>query len=106
MNLRDPSVLEGPLDLARFLITSLTFMRTIRKVDMLVDDVPVLEVEKSVKGTEQVGKRGMRETSAGGMMKVKGVEETGMRISVKVMRWLSGELLQPINSKMSPKADY
>jgi hypothetical protein len=91
MNLRDPSVLEGPLDLARFLITSLTFMRTIRKVDMLVDDVPVLEVEKSVKGKEKVGKRGMRETSAGGMMRVKGVEETGMRISVKVMRWLSGE---------------
>jgi hypothetical protein len=90
MNLRDPSVLDGPLDLARFLITSLTFMRTIRKIDMLVDDVAVLEVEKSVKGKEKVGLGGMRGVSAGGMMKVKSVEETGMRISVKVMRWLSG----------------
>lgn len=61
-------------------------------MDMLVDDVPVLEVEKSVRGKEKVWKRGMKETSAGGMMKVKGVEETGMRMNVKVMRWLSGEL--------------
>lgn len=102
MNLRDPSPLEGPLDLARFLITSLTFMRTIRKIDMLVDDVAVLEVEKSVKGKERVGKKGMRDTSGAGMMKVKTVEETGMRIDVKVMRWLSSEYTCRDRRRWSP----
>lgn len=91
MNLRDPSPLEGPLELARFLITSLTFMRTMRKIDMLVDDIPVLEAEKRVKGKERVAKSGLRDTSLAGMMRVKAVEETGLRINVKLMRWLSGE---------------
>lgn len=91
MNLREPTVLEGPLDLARFLVTSITFMRTIRKIEMLVDDIPVLEVEKSVKGKEKVWKKGLRDTSGNGMMKVRAVESTGMRITAKVMKWLSGE---------------
>lgn len=91
MNLRDPSVLEGPLDLARFLVTSLCFTRTIRKIDMLVDDVAVLEAEKTMEPKERVGKKGLRETSSGGMMKVQSVDKTGMVITAKVMKWLSGE---------------
>jgi hypothetical protein len=91
MTLREPTLLEGPLDLARFLITSLTFMRTIKKIDMLVDDVKVLEVEKSVRGSMRVIKKGLRTTSTGGMMNVVGVDATGMVISAKVMKWLSGQ---------------
>lgn len=91
MNLREPSVLEGPLDLARFLVTSLSFTRTIRKIDMLVDDITVLEVEKSVKGKERVVRRGLKETSTGGMMKVRSVDATGMIITAKVTKWLAGE---------------
>ncbi len=91
MNLREATILEGPLDLARFLITSLTFMRTIKKIDMLVDDMKVLEVEKSVKGKQRVVKKGMKATSTGGMMTVTNVDATGMSITAKVMKWLSGE---------------
>lgn len=91
MGLREPTVLDGPLDLARFLITSLTFMRTIRKIDMLVDDIKVLEVEKSIKGKQRVGKKGMKTTSSAGMMTVTSVDATGMSITAKVMQWLSGE---------------
>jgi len=90
MGVREPNLLEGPLDLARFLITSLTFMRTIKKVAMHVDDVRVLEVEKSAKGKQRVFKKGMKPTSSAGMMTVMSVDSTGMSITAKVMKWLSG----------------
>ena len=91
MTLREPTLLEGPFDLARFLLTSLTFMRTIRKVDMLVDDVKVLELEKHIKGTQKMVKKGLKTISPAGMMMVIGVDATGMVITAKVMKWLSGK---------------
>ena len=57
---------------------------------MLVDDVRVLEVEKSIKGKQKVGNKGLKTTSSAGMMTVMGVDATGMFISAKVMKWLSG----------------
>jgi hypothetical protein len=90
MTLREPTILEGPLDLARFFITSLTFMRTMKKVDMLVDDVKVLEVSKRVKGKGKVAKKGLRTSSGAGMMTVSGVDATGMVITARVMQWLAG----------------
>lgn len=90
MGLREPTTLEGPLDLARFLITSLTFMRTINKIEVLVDDVKVLEVTKSVRGKQKVGHKGIKMTSPAGMMTIMSVDATGMSITAKVMRWLSG----------------
>nr|XP_019011143.1 uncharacterized protein I206_04455 [Kwoniella pini CBS 10737]OCF49924.1 hypothetical protein I206_04455 [Kwoniella pini CBS 10737] len=89
MGLREPSLLEGPLDLARFFITSITFMRTVRKIDMLVDGIRILEVEKSVKGKGKVLKKGLRTSSINGMMTIHGVDATGMVITAKVMQWLS-----------------
>ncbi|WVQ99431.1 hypothetical protein IAU59_006566 [Kwoniella sp. CBS 9459] len=98
MGLREPSLLEGPLDLARFFVTSITFMRTVKKIDMLVDGVKVLEVEKSIKGKNGVTKKGLKNNSAGGMMTVMGVDATGMVITAKVMQWLSdtGFVPQPL----------
>jgi hypothetical protein len=90
MTLREPTLLEGPLDLARFFITSLTFMRTMIKVDMLVDDIKVFQVSKRIKGKEKVSKKGLRNASATGMMTVTGVDATGMVIEAKVMQWLAG----------------
>ncbi|EIW70337.1 hypothetical protein TREMEDRAFT_29286 [Tremella mesenterica DSM 1558] len=89
MALREPTLLEGPLDLARFLVTSLTFMRTIRKINMLVDDIKVFEVEKSVKGQNRVTRKGLKEISPGSMMTVQSVDATGMIITARVMKWLS-----------------
>ncbi|WVF71489.1 hypothetical protein IAT40_006295 [Kwoniella sp. CBS 6097] len=89
MGLREPALLEGPLDLARFFVTSITFMRTVKKIDMLVDGVKVLEVEKSIKGKNSVMKKGLKNNSVGGMMTIMGVDATGMIITAKVMQWLS-----------------
>lgn len=91
MTLREPTILEGPLDLARFFVTSLTFMRSMKRIDMLVDDVKVLEVTKSIKGKERVYKKGLKQSSAAGMMSVAGVDATGMVITASVMKWLAGE---------------
>ena len=94
MNLRETSILEGPLDLARFLVTSLTFMRTLKQIDMLVDDHKVLEVQKSFKERRPVTSRGLRDTSTAGMMKVTGVEATTIAMKAQVMEWLNGERIQ------------
>jgi len=107
MNLRSPTVLEGPLDFARFLITSLTFMKTIKKIDMQVDGIKVLEVIKGIDSREKVFKKGMKTVSTGGMMNVLGVDATTMVITAKVMKWLSGMLsalsgLMPAASGFTP----
>lgn len=90
MDLREPAALEGPLDLARFFVTSLTFMRTMKKIDMLVDDVRVFRVSKQVKDKTRVVKRNLKTTSTNGMMNVTGVDATGMILTAEVMQWLSG----------------
>ncbi|ODN94260.1 hypothetical protein L198_05116 [Cryptococcus wingfieldii CBS 7118] len=89
MTLREPSLLEGPLDLARFFVTSITFMRTVKKIDILVDGVKVFEVQKNIKSANRVDKKGLNTTSSGGMMTVQNVDSTGMTISVKIMKWLA-----------------
>jgi len=100
MDLREPSTLEGPLDLARFFVTSLTFMRTMKKIDMLVDDVRVLRISKAVHQKTRVSKRGMKTSSANGMMSVTGVHATGMTITAEVMQWLAGTSLHELEVLM------
>lgn len=98
MALRDPAPLEGPLEFARFLVTSLTFMRTIKKIDMMVDDTKVLEVRKDVTGQHKVSRSGLNTSSAMGMMRVQGVESTSMVITARVMQWLSREFSNGFSS--------
>jgi hypothetical protein len=93
MALREPAPLEAPLDFARFLVTSLTFMRAIKHIDMIVDDTKVLSVRKDIKGQSGVSRPGLNATSSMGMMKIQGVDATSMLITARVMKWLSGELL-------------
>lgn len=93
MELREPAPLEAPLDFARFLVTSITFMRTIKRIDMVVDDTKVLEVRKDIKGTIGVSRPGLNASSTMGMMKVAAVNATTMVITARVMKWLSGELI-------------
>ena len=104
MDLREPAVLEGPLDLARFFVTSLTFMRSMKKIDMLVDDVRVFRASKVVKDKTRITKRGLKTTSTNGMMSVTGVDATGMLITADVMQWLSGaQILPTIASTMTDR---
>lgn len=95
MALREPAPLEAPLDFARFLVTSITFMRTIKRIDMIVDDTKVLEVRKDITGQKGVTRSSLNTTSSMGMMKVQGVDATSMVIQARVMKWLSGEFLTP-----------
>lgn len=108
MDLRTPTPLDQPLDFARFLITSLTFMHTIRRIEMYVDEWEMLTIDKDVGGLEKVNvaqdkakepqSRGFwggpavtRETgstSPGGIMRVHNVDSTTVKISASVMRAL------------------
>lgn len=91
MALRDPTPFEGPLEFARFLVTSLTFMRTIKRINLVVDGTSVLEVRKDITGKHSVSRPGLNSTSAQGMMRIQSVDSTSMVITARVMKWLSGE---------------
>ncbi|KLT40935.1 hypothetical protein CC85DRAFT_286971 [Cutaneotrichosporon oleaginosum] len=95
MNLREPMPLEAPLEFARFLVTSLTFMRTIRHVDMVVDGTKVLEVRKDVKGQSVAPSMNLNTRSPSGMFNVYKVDATSMVITARVMKWLSATGTKP-----------
>nr|ODN97578.1 hypothetical protein L204_02996 [Cryptococcus depauperatus CBS 7855] len=89
MTLREPSLLDSPLDLAKFFTTSITFMRTVKRIDMFVDGIRVFQVGKKVTEKERVGRPGMKSASTGGMMNIVRVDATGMEITVHIMKWLA-----------------
>lgn len=89
MALREPTPLEAPLEFARFLVTSLTFMRTIKRIDMVVDGTRVLEVRKDVKGQHVVSRLNLNTSSPMSMFRVNSVDATSMVITARVMKWLS-----------------
>ena len=108
MDLRTPTPLDQPLDFARFLITSLTFMHTIRRIEMYVDEWEMLTIDKDVGVLEKINvaqekakepqsrgfwggsavPRDMGSTSPGGIMRVHNINSTTVKISASVMRAL------------------
>lgn len=108
MDLRTPTPLDQPLDFARFLITSLTFMHTIRRIEMYVDEWEMLVIDKDVGELERLDVPGEKaretqgrgfwsvptmtkdvgSTSPGGIMHVHSINSTTVRISASVMRAL------------------
>ncbi|KAJ9116283.1 hypothetical protein QFC22_004723 [Naganishia vaughanmartiniae] len=109
MDLRTPTPLDQPLDFARFLITALTFMQTMRRIEMYVDDWEMLTIDKQIGVTEGIAVPGEKprelsgrgffksvtsltkdpgSTSPGGIMYVHNVNSTTVRISASVMRAL------------------
>lgn len=105
MDLRDPAPVERPLEFARFLVTSLTFMQNIRRVEMWVDDKRALEVGKDVGVTETVNAKAMMpgrgdrratgSTSPQGVMHVDHVEVTAVKMQANLTRWLHQSGLTP-----------
>lgn len=104
MDLREPAPVERPLEFARFLVTSLTFMQNIRRVEMWVDDKRALEVGKDVGVTETVNAKAMSKdrrsgatgaTSPQGVMQVDHVEVTAVKMQAKLTRWLHQSGLTP-----------
>jgi len=79
MNLRTPSPLPAsPLELARFLATSITFMQSLQRAELFFDDVRLVLVEKEMGTMKRVEvPRGIDRGSVGGLMRVEGLESTG-----------------------------
>ncbi|KAF8688692.1 hypothetical protein RHS03_09437, partial [Rhizoctonia solani] len=81
MPLRESAPLPGlPVDIARFLATSLTFMTHLRSVSMFFDGRCLVQVEKEVGSPRKlVIPRGLKLTSPGGMMNATGMTSTFLR---------------------------
>jgi hypothetical protein len=106
LNLREQEILEGPLELARFLVRSLVFMRRMKKIEMLVNDVKVFEVTKTVQGKERVIRKGLKQKSTAGMMTVADVDSTGVVMTARVSKWLAGEYtLKCLRGRSQPYTD-
>lgn len=78
MPLRDAAPLPGlPVDIARFLATSLTFMTHLRNVSMYFNGRCLARIEKEVGSPRNVAiPRGLKSNSPGGMMNVSGIAST------------------------------
>lgn len=79
MDLRTPSPLPAtPLELARFLATSITFMQSLERAELFFDDVRLVLVEKDMGTMKRIEvPTGVTRASEGGLMRVEGLESTG-----------------------------
>ncbi|KAG8964407.1 hypothetical protein FRC03_001808 [Tulasnella sp. 419] len=90
MPLREASPLPGlPVDIARFLATSLTFMTNLRDVSMFVDDHRLAHIQKDVGIPKPLTMpRNLTAKSPQGTMEVKTVHSSDLHITAEVMRWV------------------
>ncbi|KAG8689809.1 hypothetical protein FRC09_012247, partial [Ceratobasidium sp. 395] len=90
MPLREATPLPGlPVDIARFLATSLTFMTHLRNVSMYFDGRCLARVEKEVGIPRNVSiPRGLKGTTPGGMMNATGITSTSLYMKATVLRWV------------------
>ncbi|KAF9051010.1 hypothetical protein BDZ89DRAFT_1098552 [Hymenopellis radicata] len=104
MNLREESILPPVHDLSKFLASSITFMTSLAEVSVYLDDKRLIRLTKGAPTTPSVENipRGMRTTSAAGIMTVKEVRRTPLRINAEVMKWIY-KLSSPPKSE-APKA--
>ncbi|KAG8684005.1 hypothetical protein FRC08_013955, partial [Ceratobasidium sp. 394] len=90
MPLREAAPLPGlPVDIARFLATSLTFMTHLRSVSMYFDGRCLAKVEKEVGVPRKVTiPRGLKGATPGGMMNATGVTSTSLHMKATILRWV------------------
>jgi len=82
--LREPSPMPDACDLTRFLVTSLTFMRTLSEVSIWLDDVRLSVVNRTTDREENLGlPRGLRPKSSSGMMTVTKVTSKGHYVCIR-----------------------
>ncbi|CAE6441272.1 unnamed protein product [Rhizoctonia solani] len=107
MPLREAAPLPGlPVDMARFLATSLTFMTHLRSVSMYFDGKCLAKVEKEVGSPRKLAiPRGLKLTSPGGMMNATGMSSTSLYMKATVLRWVynTGTDKKPIPSDKAAK---
>ncbi|KAG8743102.1 hypothetical protein FRC10_000402 [Ceratobasidium sp. 414] len=90
MPLREAAPLPGlPVDIARFLATSLTFMTHLQSVSMYFDGRCLAKVEKEVGIPRGVSiPRGLKGATPGGMMNATGITSTSLYMKATVLRWV------------------
>ncbi|KAH7337817.1 hypothetical protein B0J17DRAFT_664321 [Rhizoctonia solani] len=107
MPLREPAPLPGlPVDIARFLATSLTFMTHLRSVSLFFDGRCLAKVEKEVGSPRKLAiPRGLKLTSPGGTMNATGMSSTSLYMKATVLRWVynTGTDKKPIPSDKAAK---
>lgn len=81
---------EGLLEFVWFFVIFIIFMWMVKKIEMFVDGISVLEVEKVVKWKERVERGGLYIMVVGGIMIVMNVDVIDMVIIVKIMKWFEG----------------
>lgn len=88
MDLRTPSPLpSSPLELARFLATSITFMRTIERAEIFVDGLRLALIERQMGGTKAVPvPAGLERKSKEGIMFVEGLSSMDVQIKASILR--------------------
>ena len=80
MPLREPSSIPNVIDLTRFLVTSLTFMRTLSEVSIWFDDVRLSVVSKATGDEKSLGlAKGLWPNSPSRIMTVTKVTSKGQR---------------------------
>ncbi|KAH7101322.1 hypothetical protein BKA62DRAFT_743455 [Auriculariales sp. MPI-PUGE-AT-0066] len=89
MPLRESSPMPNAFDFTRFLVTSLTFMRTLSEVSIWFDDVRLSIVTKATGPEKALGlPRGLRARSGTGAMTVSKVTSRALHIKAEVLRWV------------------
>ncbi|TFK45667.1 hypothetical protein OE88DRAFT_1668942 [Heliocybe sulcata] len=89
MVLREPSPLPPAFDFTRFLASSITFMAHLREVSLFLDDKRLARLVKTPGHPKALGiPRGLKSTSPGGGMVVKGIQATPLHIKAEVLRWV------------------
>ncbi|KAH7102661.1 hypothetical protein BKA62DRAFT_97201 [Auriculariales sp. MPI-PUGE-AT-0066] len=90
MELRQPSPMPNPLDVARFVATSLSFMRKLSKVTIWFDDVSLCIVSKETTGEHSLKlPRSLKTKSSSGFMNVDGLAVRELKITASVVAALS-----------------
>ncbi|KZT22896.1 hypothetical protein NEOLEDRAFT_1137233 [Neolentinus lepideus HHB14362 ss-1] len=89
MVLREPSPLPPAFDFTRFLASSITFMAHLREVSVFLDDKCLARLLKTPGHPKALSiPRGLKNTSPGGGMAVKGIQVTPLHIKAEVLRWV------------------
>lgn len=92
MGLREPAPLPArPLDLARFLASSITFMTNLREVSLFFNDKKLVHLTKDVDKPSDVAiPKGMltKATTPRRTMVVRKVTSTPLHITANVLRWV------------------
>ncbi|EJU01784.1 hypothetical protein DACRYDRAFT_107520 [Dacryopinax primogenitus] len=105
MSLREPGPLPAPpIEIARFLATSLTFMNRLRDVSVYWNEKRLVRIVKELDTPRNLGVPGqLSGASPGKMMTIRGIDQTAFRMKASILRWVyTTGVAKPIISIPTP----